>query len=122
MAWEAIFYETAVGRKHVARFLVDLPMKARAKCVTYIKMLEEHGLKLPRNYLEKVRGDLWALRPEYAGNEYRIMFYFDSDSQSFIVLHAFHKTTPRIPDDEINTAENRMDDWRTRQTAQKEER
>jgi phage-related protein len=122
MAWEAIFYVTVSGRKHVAKFLVDLPTQARAKCAAYIKMLEDHGFSLPRNYLEKVRGELWALRPEYAGNEYRIIFYFDRDSQQFVVLHAIHKTTQRIPEDDINTAEGRMDDWLIRQAGQKEER
>jgi phage-related protein len=114
MAWEATFYQTANGKKPVARFLKDLPSaKAAAKCAKYIAMLEEFGLFLPRPYLEKVRGDLWALRPEYGGNEYRIIFFHHEDSE-FIVVHAIHKTTQRIPDDEIRTAETRMDDWRER--------
>ena len=119
MAWDANFYETGNGRKPVARFLLDLPVRARSKCARYIEMLEEHGFSLPRNYLEKVRGELWALRPEYAGNEYRIIFYFDTESQAFIVLHAIHKTTQRIPEDDIDTAENRMDDWLVREAAKR---
>lgn len=123
MAWEAIFYETVNGRKPVAKFLNGLPtVQASAKCAKYIAMLEEHGFSLPRPYLEKVRGDLWALRPEYAGNEYRIIFFHDSDhSGAFICVHAIHKTTQRIPEDEIKTAEARMDNWREREGAKKKE-
>lgn len=120
MAWDAIFYVTVNGRKPVARFLIDLPIRARAKCAQYIKMLEEHGFKLPKQYLEKVRGELWALRPEFAGNEYRIIFYFDNNSGAFIVLHAIHKTSQRISVDDIDTAEKRMDDWLVREAARKE--
>lgn len=115
MAWDADFYENLGGKKPVAKFLRDLSVQARAKCVKYIQMLETHGLALPGQYLEKVRGELWALRPEYGGNEYRIIFFFDSPSQAFIVLHAIHKTTQRIPEVDIQTAENRMDDWLVRE-------
>ena len=121
MAWEALFYETVNGKKPVARFLKGLPSaKAVAKCAKYIAMLEEHGFFLPRPYLEKVRGDLWALRPEYAGNEYRIIFFHDDGSGAFIVVHAIHKTMQRIPEDDIRTSEARMDDWRERYATKKE--
>lgn len=55
----ALFYETESGKKPVAKFLKEIPVQARAKCAKYISMLEEHGLSLPGQYLEKVRGDLW---------------------------------------------------------------
>ena|SRR6266571_9500702 len=120
MAWEALFYETVNGKKPVAKFLRSLPSaKAAAKCAKYIAMLEEHGLFLPRPYLEKLRGDLWALRPEYAGNEYRIIFFHDHGG-AFVVVHAIHKTTQRTPDEEIRTAEARMDEWRERHATKKE--
>lgn len=121
MAWDALFYETESGKKPVARFLKDLPLQARAKCSKYIAMLEEHGLSLPRQYLEKVRGDLWALRPEYGGNEYRIIFFHDEDQAAFIVVHAILKNTRRIDRNDIDTADGRMDDWRAR-TSKKDKR
>jgi hypothetical protein len=77
-------------------------------------MLEEHGFSLPGQYLEKVRGELWALRPEYGGNEYRIIFFFDDDKGAFIVVHAILKNTRRIEGNDITTADNRKDDWLAR--------
>jgi phage-related protein len=115
MAWNALFYETVSGRKPVAKFLKTLSAQAHAKCVKYIAMLEEHGRMLPAQYMEKVRGELWALRPEYGGNEYRILFFHALGSKKFVVVHAIHKTTQRIPEDDISTAEGRMDDWNERQ-------
>jgi len=120
MGWEAVFYETEGGKRPVARFLVDLESRPRAKCAKYIKMLEEHGLFLPSNYLEKVRGDLWALRPEYGGNEYRIVFFFDDNSGTFVVVHAILKNTKKLDPNDIATAENRMNDWTARSKRKKE--
>jgi len=115
MAWEALFYETLSGRKPVAKFLRGLSAQAHGKCVKYIAMLQEHGRLLPAQYLEKVRGELWALRPEFGGNEYRIIFFHDDVSKKFVVVHAIQKTSQRIPEDDISTAESRMDDWNERQ-------
>jgi hypothetical protein len=120
MAWNAVFYETAGGRKHVEKFLRELDVRARAKCLKYINMLEETGFALPANYLEKVRGDLWALRPEFAGNEYRLIFFFDDNSGTFVLVHAILKNTRRIEGNDITTADNRMDDWLARSTRKKE--
>lgn len=122
MAWKAVFYETESGRKPVARFLLELDVRARSKCAKYLAMLEEHGLSLPSQYLEKVRGDLWALRPEFGGNEYRIIFFFEDDSGAFIVVHAILKNTRRIDETDISTADGRMNDWLARELKKKERR
>lgn len=114
MAWNAVFYETVSGRKPVARFLLDLDKRARAKCSRYITMLEEKGFSLPFNYLEKVRGDLWALRPEFAGNEYRIIFFPVDKSSTFVLVHAVLKNTRRLDKNDIDTANDRMDEWLAR--------
>jgi len=114
MAWNAVFYETVNGRKPVARFFSQLDKRAHAKCVRYIKMLENNGFSLPSNYMEKVRGELWALRPEFAGNEYRIIFFFDENASTFVLLHAILKNTKRLDRNDIDTADNRMDDWLAR--------
>lgn len=114
MATKVLFYETEGEKKPVARFLKGLPVRARAKCTKYIAMLAEHGLFLPGQYLEKVRGDLWTLRPEYGGNEYRIIFFYDDDEAAFIVVHAILKNTRRLDGNDIDTAEGRMANWLVR--------
>lgn len=114
MAWEAVFYEKGRGQKPVARFLRDLSKQARSKCARYIVMLEKYGYSLPSSYLEKVRDEIWALRPEYNNCEYRI-FFFDAGNNRFIIVHIIMKNTRRIPPDDIATAESRRLDWLSRQ-------
>jgi hypothetical protein len=53
MAWDANFYENLGCKKPVAKFLRDLSVKARAKCMKYIAMLETHGFALPSRLLKK---------------------------------------------------------------------
>jgi phage-related protein len=119
MAWEALFYETQSGRSPAIKFLRSLSKEARSKCSKYIKMFEEHGFGLPSSYLEKVHGSTWALRPEYGGNEYRL-FFFDAGNNRFVITHIIHKTSKKIDTNDINTAENRMDDWLIREAAEEE--
>jgi phage-related protein len=118
MAWEIIFYETGTGRSYPKKFLRSIARKARVKCSTYIAMLEERGYDLPTPYLEKVRGKIWALRPEFGGNEYRI-FFFDAGNNKFVITHIVHKTTNKIDPGDIKMAESRMDDWLNRQAAER---
>ena len=82
-------------------------------------MLEEHGFGLPSQYLERVRGDIWALRPEYGGNEYRIFFFLHRETNSFVLVHVVLKNTRRIDPDDIETAKNRMNDWKLRQATKR---
>lgn len=118
MAWTVLFFRTASDKCPVAKFLTRLPDKARKKCLGYIEFLEERGLDLPSSYLEKVRGQLLALRPEFGGNEYRL-FFFKAGRDVFVMTHAILKNTPRIPPNDIETAENRMQDWLERNPTEK---
>lgn len=120
MAWEVLFYETESGRSYAKKFLRSLAKQARLKCSSYIVLLQERGYDLARTrtHLEKVRGETWALRPEYGGNEYRI-FFFDAGKNRFIITHIIRKTTRKIDPADIDIAENRMVDWLRRQASEK---
>jgi phage-related protein len=113
MAWDILFYDTPNKKTPISDFLKDLSIKARAKCSKYIQMLENNGLSLPSQYLEKVRGDIWALRPEYGGNEYRL-FFFSAGKNRFVVTHVILKNTRRLNKGDIEIAERRRDDWLSR--------
>ena len=67
MAWEVLFYQTTGGDSPVEEFLDTLSVKARAKCLAYLRQLEEHGFDLPHSVIAKVRGKIWELRPERGG-------------------------------------------------------
>jgi phage-related protein len=113
MGWEVLYYQTERGDSPIEDFLNALPRKARAKCIAYMDMLEEFGFNLPRSFIAKVRGDLWELRPEWAGTEYRFL-YFAMIEQRFVILHAMTKKTQKLKTRDIELAEVRMADVKRR--------
>lgn len=115
MGWKVFYYQTERGDSPIEDFLNVLPRKARAKCIAYMDMLEEFGFNLPRSFIAKVGGDLWELRPEWAGTEYRFL-YFAMIGQRLVILHAIAKKTQKLKAKDIELAEARMTDVRRRLT------
>lgn len=113
MVWEVFYYQTDQGDSPIEDFLNALPRKAKAKCLAYMDLMEEMGLNLPHSVIAKVRGDIWELRPEWAGTEYRF-FYFAFVGQRLVVLHALTKKRQKLRQRDIELAEVRMADVRRR--------
>lgn len=67
------FYETPAGAQPVRDFLRALPKADRVKCGEYMQRLEWQGFALAASHLKKLDGDIWELRPEYGGVEYRLL-------------------------------------------------
>src|SRR5574341_2407721 len=109
VSWEVWFYQTTRGESPIEDFLAGLPTKVEAKCVAYLEQLEEHGFDLPRSYIAKVRGNIWELRPEWAGTEYRF-FYVAMVGRRFVVLHAIKKKSQKVKPKDIELAESRHAD------------
>jgi phage-related protein len=113
MRWKVFYYQSERGDSPIEDFLNALPRKAKTKCIAYMDMLEEFGSNLPRSFMAKVRGDLWELRPEWAGTEYRLL-YFALVGQRFVILHAITKKAQKLRSRDIEIAESRMMDVRRR--------
>lgn len=109
MTWEVFFYQTAGGDSPVEGFLDALSDKARAKCLAYMRQLEEHGFDLPRSVIAKVRGKIWELRPEWSGTEYRF-FYGAIVGRRIVILHAIQKQSHKLKAKDIDLAEARYHD------------
>jgi phage-related protein len=114
-SFEVFYYQTERGESPIEDFLNSIPRKARAKCLAYMDMLEEFGFNLPRSFIAKISGDLWELRPEWAGMEYRFL-YFALIGKRFVILHAFTKKRQRLNRGDIAVAEARIADIRKRLT------
>jgi phage-related protein len=97
------------GESPIEDFLAELPTKAQTKCVAYLEQLEDHGFDLPRSFIAKVRGNIWELRPEWGGTEYRF-FYVAMVGRRFVVLHAIKKKSQRVKSKGIELAEARYSD------------
>lgn len=113
MRWEVFYYTTDRGNSPIEDFLDTLPRKAKAKCIAYIDMLEEFGFTLPRSIIAKVRGDVWELRPEWGGTEYRFL-YFSLVKNRIVILHALTKKTQKLKSKDIEIAKARAKDLRGR--------
>lgn len=74
-----------------------------------IHLLEELGTwGLSTKVAKHIRGDIWELRP----GKTRILFF--SWNHTYILLHAFYKTTNETPEEEIEQAEREIKDWKAR--------
>ena len=104
--WEVWFYQSVRGNSPIETFLDGLPVKAKAKCVAYMEALEAHGVELPRSFIAKVRENIWELRPEWAGTEYRF-FYVAMVGRRFVALHAVTKKSQKLKEKDIALAEAR---------------
>ena len=90
----------------VRDFLDGLRPKAAAKCLTYINLLAERGFSLPRNYIAKVRGDIWELRPQYGNIAHRFLFAWIQSQ--FLIAHAFVKKGRALSSRDIAIAQERI--------------
>jgi len=103
--FEVVYYTSPAGAQPIEEFLAELPVKARAKCLSYIQLFIDQGFGLPRAILAKVEGKIWELRPEYNGIEYRILFTFISPQA--IMVHAVVKKRGNLKRRDIDLARQR---------------
>lgn len=107
MAWQVDFYEKEDGSAPVEEFLDSLPRKQKAKVLALIKLLEEQGTNLPFPYSSQVRGRLRELRTRLGKTRLRILYFGDS-RRIFMLLHGIVKITDKLPEEDIQIAEQRM--------------
>lgn len=107
--WTVQYYQAEDGESPIEEFLDALSKKARAKCLSYLTLLEERGFYLPSSFIKKVRGKIWELRPEWSGTEYRF-FYVAMVGQRLMILHAIQKQSQKFKERDIQLAENRYEE------------
>ena len=91
MAYKVYFYRSSRGEREVRTFLRNLSFKSRAKCLHYLKKLKQDGTRLPSNIVKHLEGEIWEVRPEYGGIEYRFFFFLYRDVKIGIVSAAIKK-------------------------------
>lgn len=108
--WSYEFYRNAQGEEPVRIFLNSLDSKARAKVLQTVAILAEFGPLVPFPYSSHVQGKLRELRAHYGKTLYRVLYFHDHQG-TFILLHAFAKSTAKIPMREIKIAHARIHDY-----------
>ena len=89
----------------VLKFLKKLNTKDSAKAFEYIELFEEYGFELDQNYLKKVHGSIWELRPK------NIRLYLFVKSVTQIVIHAIIKKSQKITSKDMATVISRMKEY-----------
>ena len=89
----------------VDQFLDTLPIKAKAKILYNIRLVES-GLQ-DIDIFKKLEGtDLWEFRTLYSGSKYRLLAFYDRNAKALIITtHGFIKKTQKTPSKEIKRAE-----------------
>lgn len=91
--------------KDAQDFIGSLPDKARRK-IFFNADLVCGGVKDTRLFKKLEGSEIWELRTEYSGNEYRLFSFWDTRTDTLIVAtHGIEKKTQKTPRKEITKAE-----------------
>lgn len=99
------FYKDKGGKSSVLDYIKNLSSDERSKIQKYIEFLRVSKGVLNEPYSRHIKGKIRELRVDFAKNRHRI-FYFTFIKRNIIFLHAFLKSTPKTPRNEIIKAEN----------------
>lgn len=109
--WKIVFYKKDTLEEPVRNFIVNLPIKERAKVVQEIENIRSEGIYLGPPFVKKIVGreykNLWELRIRF-GSDYIRIIYFLHIEKTFVLLHGFKKKTNRTPKRELEIAKRRM--------------
>lgn len=107
---KVVFYQTARGESPVNEFLKELDLRTRAKVERFVDLLREHGEHLHRPYVDHLEGPIRELRIRLSSDNIRILFFFLYRSH-IVLLHAIRKKTMEVPQEDIQKAMSRMNDF-----------
>ncbi|CAN5924987.1 hypothetical protein BH11MYX4_BH11MYX4_01150 [soil metagenome] len=104
-------YRTRAGGRPVKAFIDDRTDEEVASIVAGMKEVAERGLVAAKH----LRGDIYEVRADAATRSFRVLFSTEGRySQVLLSLSAFGKRTQKTPPRELELAEGRLRDWRTR--------
>ena len=107
---QVLFYTTARGRSPVVDEIDGLPKQAAAHAYELLEGVEKYGLNAPRVTFRQIEGKLWEIKMSLPQTgRYRI-FYLMIERDRMLLLHAYRKQSQKAPQNEIQTALNRMAD------------
>lgn len=104
---EVNFYQSESGKFPVVDFLESLSGKQAQKIAWVLELFEEMSI-VPKQYFKKLKNtdDIWELRIIFSGKIFRILGFFESNN-NFVLTNGFIKKSQKVPQSEINLAEER---------------
>lgn len=116
--FQAVYYRAPDGSEPVRDFIDGLDAKRRAALLRQIdrlNLLSDQLPHLPFPHSSQIAGELRELRCHMGSDHYRVL-YRRSD-RLIVLLHAFPKTTGKVPPGEAKVAEDRWEDFKARMEA-----
>src|SRR5664279_4269192 len=115
---QAIYYRAGDSTEPVLDLIAGLDSKRRAALLRQLDRL--NGLSdamphLPFPHSSQVEGELRELRCHMGAEHYRVLYR--RSERLIVLLHAFRKTTGKLPMSEIKIAQLRWDDFKARMDA-----
>jgi phage-related protein len=109
-----VYYRTRSGRYPVKEFLDSLTAKQADKVVWVLGIVGTFKI-VPVQYFKKLvdTNGLWEVRVQYAGDDYRLLGFFD-EGHLVVLLSGFAKKTEETPVLEIELAHQRQRDYLSR--------
>jgi len=117
-SFHAVYYRTSEGAEPVREFLESLDGKRRVALrnqIARLNLLSEEIPHLPFPHSSQVDHELRELRCHFGAEHYRVLYR--RSAGLLVLLHAFRKTTAKLPAGEIVTAEARWQDFQARMDA-----
>ncbi len=106
---EVVFFREADGRVPMLEWMSALPVDARRKCRSRLKLLGAAGHELRRPVADYLGEGIYELRVRRPEANYRLLYFFHG-REVIVVSHGFAKGGSTVPRREIDQAIQRR--WR----------
>jgi phage-related protein len=114
-SFQAVYYRASDGNEPVRELLSSLDKKRRVSLrnqIARLNLLSDEVPHLPFPHSSQVDGELRELRCHFGAEHYRVLYR--RSERLIVLLHAFRKTTAKLPTSEVDTAKVRWQDFQTR--------
>lgn len=94
------YYERADGSAPAEAFILEQPIKMRAKILRNLALLESLGTRLREPYSAYLDNGIYEIRSQVAGDITRILYFFFAGDRA-ILTNGFVKKSQKTPRSEI---------------------
>ena len=106
---KVVFFRTLNGKEPVREWLLGLPQEQRKAIGTDIKIVQ-YSWPLGMPVVRKMAADLWEVRITIFNGIARVLFTVDGSLM--ILLHGFIKKSQKTPENELECAMHRLNQYR----------